>query len=408
MSHPVADNSAIRASLMLLAATVAALLVANSGLAGLYKSTLDWQVGAVVGPIDLEDSIKNWIKNALMAVFFVFVGLEIKAEFKEGALASRTRAMLPFAGAAGGMLAPAAIFLVVTAGVPALARGWAIPSATDIAFAIGVVGLLGRHVSPSLRAFLLAVAVIDDLGAILVIAIFYTGALQPWALVAMAFFVMVLAAMNIRRVAALWPYMLAGAFLWLFTLQSGINPTLAGVVTALFVPLRAGEGSPLHRLADALRTPVNFIIMPVFAFANAGVPLLGLGLGDLLQPLTLGIALGLILGKPVGITLAVWIATRLRVAELPRGAQWSQIVGISCLAGIGFTMSLFVGALAFYGDPAMEAPIRIGVLGGSIIAGALGLLVLNASLPKQREPALNPSLAADEKLAEQEGLLDKN
>jgi NhaA family Na+:H+ antiporter len=378
MSHPVADNSAIRASLMLLAATVAALLVANSGLAGLYKSTLDWQVGAVVGPIDLEDSIKNWIKNALMAVFFVFVGLEIKAEFKEGALASRTRAMLPFAGAAGGMLAPAAIFLVVTAGVPALARGWAIPSATDIAFAIGVVGLLGRHVSPSLRAFLLAVAVIDDLGAILVIAIFYTGALQPWALVAMAFFVMVLAAMNIRRVAALWPYMLAGAFLWLFTLQSGINPTLAGVVTALFVPLRAGEGSPLHRLADALRTPVNFIIMPVFAFANAGVPLLGLGLGDLLQPLTLGIALGLILGKPVGITLAVWIATRLRVAELPRGAQWSQIVGISCLAGIGFTMSLFIGALAFR-EEALLNQVRLGVLSGSLVSALLGVGLLLAA-----------------------------
>lgn len=375
MAEHGSSSDAVRAGLILLAAAVAALVVANSGYAGLYKDTLNTTLGADIGPVDLSLTLKDWIKNALMAVFFVFVGLEIKAEFKEGALAERSRAVAPFAGAVGGMFVPAAVFLALTAPSPELARGWAIPSATDIAFAIGVVGLLGRLVSAPLRAFLLAVAVIDDLGAIIVIALFYTGDLTPWALLGMVVTVMILALLNMRAVPKLWPYLLVGAFLWLFTLQSGINATLAGVITALFVPLRAGGRSPLHRLATHLKAPVNYAIMPIFAFANAGVPILNLGLGDLAAPLTAGIALGLAVGKPVGITLGLLIVVRMGIAKLPAGADWLQMVGIGSLAGIGFTMSLFIGALAF-SDPALLDQVRVGVLSGSLVATLLGVSIL--------------------------------
>ncbi len=282
MSDASSNSRTILASFVLLAATVAALIVANSPLAGGYKAVLALPIGFDIGPIDLSDTLKNWVKNALMAVFFVLVGLEIKAEFVEGALADRRTALVPLAGAVGGMATPALIYLLMTSGQPELAKGWAIPSATDIAFAIGVVGLLGNRVSVPLRAFLLAVAVIDDLGAILVIALFYTGSLKAWALLGMAVAVLVLFALNKRGEARLWPYLVVGVVLWVLTLQSGINATLAGVITALFVPLKAvGGSSPLHRLEKRLWAPVNFGIMPIFAFANAGVPLLGLALSDL-------------------------------------------------------------------------------------------------------------------------------
>jgi Na+:H+ antiporter, NhaA family len=376
MSEPVSPSDAVKASIVLLAATIAALIVANTGLSGLYKSVLYAEVGFDVGRFDFSNTVKDWIKNALMAVFFVFVGLEIKAEFQEGALAERSKAMLPFAGAAGGMAMPAIIYLWLTP--DALDRGWAIPTATDIAFAVGVVGLLGKRVSPALRAFLLALAVIDDLGAIIVIALFYTGALKAWAILGMALSIMALAAINARNVPKLWPYLLAGGVLWVFTLQSGINATLAGVVTALFVPLKAGGGSPLHRLVDHLKTPVNFAIMPLFAFANAGVSLSGLGMADLTEALTLGISLGLIIGKPVGIALAVFLTVKLGLATLPSGARWIDIVGVACLAGIGFTMSLFVGALAF-SEEILLNQVRLGVLGGSLVSALLGVALIMAT-----------------------------
>jgi Na+:H+ antiporter, NhaA family len=363
------DNASERnASLVLLAATIAALIVANSPLAGAYKSVLGANIGFDFGAIDFSNSLKDWIKTALMGVFFLFVGLEIKAEFTEGALADRKRAILP-----------AAIYLLLTSGTPGLDRGWAIPSATDIAFAIGVVGFLGKRVSAPLRAFLLAVAVIDDLGAIMVIAVFYTGALKGWA-IAGAFVAMgILAILMLRRVASLVPYLIVGAVLWFFTLQSGINATLAGVITALFIPLKAGSGSPLHRLEHALKPWVNLGIMPIFAFANAGVALGGLGLAAFGQPLTLGVLFGLVIGKPIGIGLAVWIANALRIAQLPEGANWPQIIAIGCLAGIGFTMSLFIGALAFESETLMNQ-VRLGVLSGSLISALLGagLLILFA------------------------------
>ncbi len=374
MSDSNPESSAAKASIVLLVATVAALVVANSGLASLYKSALYANVGFDLGRFDFSYTVKDWIKNALMAVFFVFVGLEIKAEFQEGALAERSQAMLPFAGAAGGMAVPAMIYLMLTP--ESLDRGWAIPTATDIAFAVGVVGLLGKRVSAPLRAFLLALAVIDDLGAIIVIALFYTGALKAWAVLGMALSIMALAAINARTVPRLWPYLLAGTVLWAFTLQSGINATIAGVITALFIPLRSAGESPLHRLVSLLKNPVNFVIMPLFAFANAGVPLANLGMADLAQPLTSGIAAGLVVGKPLGVTLAVFLAVRFGIAALPQNVGWADIIGIGCLAGIGFTMSLFVGALAFE-DEALLNQVRVGVLIGSLLATLSGVILLS-------------------------------
>jgi len=383
MSDHAAPSNPVAASFALLAATLAALIVANSALAEIYKHALYAPLGGAIGPFDFVLSLKDWIKSALMAVFFLFVGLEIKVEFKEGALAEPSRAILPFAGAIGGMAAPALIYLALTASTPELTRGWAIPSATDIAFAIGVVGLLGRRVPSSLRAFLLAVAVIDDLGAILVIALFYTGALKLWALAGMAIAILALALLNLRGVKRLWPYLVLGFVLWAFTLQSGVNATLAGVVTALFVPLGTAKESPLHALADKLELPVNFAIMPIFAFANAGVPILSLGLSDLGAPLTLAIVAGLAIGKPLGITLLLFLAVRLGLARLPFGSNWRQIIGIACLAGIGFTMSLFIGALAFDSDAAMNQ-VRLGVLAGSLVSGMAGAALLTAAA---RNPA---------------------
>lgn len=377
MAAPASKNQDIIASLVLVAATIAALIVANSAMADAYKSVLAMEVGTNIGPFDLSDSVKNWIKTLLMAVFFLFVGLEIKAEFMEGALSDRRRAMLPFLAAAGGMAVPAIIFLLVVSGTDGLARGWAIPSATDIAFAVGVIGLLGSRVPPALKAFLLAVAVIDDLGAILIIAFFYTDTLHLWAVGLAALSIAAMAVLNWRGYDRFGAYLVLGALLWLFILQSGVNATLAGVITALFIPLKneAGAKSPLHGLFGILKTPVLFLIMPIFAFANAGVSLKGLGLEDLALPLTAGIALGLAVGKPIGITLFVWVAVKVGLAQLPAGSSWLQVVGVGFIAGIGFTMSLFIGALAF-GDGALMDQVRLGVLSGSLVATILGAAIL--------------------------------
>lgn len=368
-------TSAVRISLVLAVATLLALLVANSGAAPFYKSVLAQQIGFEHGPIDLKMSVKEWVKNLLMAVFFLLVSLEIKVEFREGALADAERAVLPFIAAFGGMIAPALVYLLVIGGDDVLERGWAIPTATDIAFVMGIVGLLGRLVSPVLRTFLLAVAVIDDLGAILVIALFYTGAPKAWAIFGMALCVMALAVTNLKNVEKLWPYLGIGALLWFFTQQSGINATLAGVIAGAFVPLRIGDRSPLHHLAHLLHRPVQFGIMPVFAFAAAGVSLQGMTFARFIEPLTLAIMLGLVLGKPSGIFATVWLASRLGIASRPPGVSWLDLLGAGCLAGIGFTMSLFVGALAF-SDEAMLDQVRLGVLSGSTIAACLGILVL--------------------------------
>ncbi len=378
----------IRASLTLLAATVLALVIANSALAPIYKDILAAPLKIGFGDYALADTLKGWIKNALMAVFFVFVGLEIKVEFAEGALSDRRRAILPFAGAVGGMFAPALIYLWLAGAKPAYVAGWAIPSATDIAFAVGVVGLLGtRLVPPALKAFLLAVAVIDDLGAILIIAVAYTSGFGLFALVLSALVIAGLALMNRRGITNVWAYLGVGLVLWVLVLKSGVNPTLAGVVTALFVPLNGPAGGlsvgpggvrPLDGLITTLKYPVLFGIMPIFALANAGVSMSGLGLADLTHPVASGIALGLWLGKPVGIVLAVWLCVRAGVAQLPDGASWLQMFGITCIAGIGFTMSLFIGTLAF-GDGDLLTYVRVGVLLGSTLSALAGIAVLVAA-----------------------------
>jgi Na+:H+ antiporter, NhaA family len=372
---PGQASSDIVASFVLLGATFAALVLANSPLSGAYADILAAKIAVTANGAGLEDSLKSWIKNALMAVFFLYVGLEIKAEFTQGALSSRRKALLPFLAAAGGMAGPAIIYLAIVRFDPVLSRGWAIPSATDIAFAVGIVGLLGARVAPSLKAFLLAVAVIDDLGAILIIALFYTAELSAGPLAYAALCLGILLALNVRGVASAAPYLLVGAVLWFFVLKSGINPTLAGVVTALFIPMQAGARHPLHDLVGSLKATVLFFIMPVFALANAGVSFAGITPADLAQPVTAGVALGLVIGKLGGIMAMVWIATRIGLAERPHGASWTQIVGIACLAGIGFTMSLFVGALAFPGEAQMNA-VRLGVLAGSLVSALLGITVL--------------------------------
>ncbi len=383
-------NPEVVGAFVLMAATVAALIFANTGLAGIYKALLNTPISLDVGSFQLADSLKNWVKNLLMAIFFLFVGLEIKAEFAEGALSDRKRAILPFAGAIGGMAAPAAIFLALAGSNPAYVNGWAIPSATDIAFAVGVVALLGSRVPPALKAFLLAVAVIDDLGAILIIAVFYTAEISLGALGLAGLAIVALGLLNVRGVTRILPYMLVGVALWLFVLKSGVNPTLAGVITALFVPMRNADNSvhPLHDLVGKLKFSVVFLIMPIFAFANAGVPLTGLGLGDMLHPVTSGIALGLLIGKPIGITLLVYIAVRSGLARLPDKSSWLQVVGVAFIAGIGFTMSLFIGVLAF-GDGDLMNKVRLGVLLGSTLAALGGVAVLIAAARKAPEPALS-------------------
>jgi Na+:H+ antiporter, NhaA family len=374
--HKTAGQDVIGA-FVLIAATIAALIFANTGLAPLYKTLLNAPISVEIGGYGLADTAKSWVKNLLMAVFFLFVGLEIKAEFAEGALSDRKRAILPFAGALGGMVAPAGIYLWFAGQDATFANGWAIPSATDIAFAIGVLALLGPRIPPALRAFILAVAVIDDLGAILVIAVFYTAQIDTQALMLAAIAVGGMLALNLAGVVRLWPYLLAGVALWLCILQSGVNPTLAGVITAMFVPMRntAGSVHPLHALTDNLRFSVAFIIIPLFAFANAGVPLGGLGLADVAHPVTAGITLGLLVGKPLGITLAVFMTVRAGLARLPQGADWLQMAGVGFVAGIGFTMSLFIGALAF-GEGDLMNMVRLGVLLGSLLAATTGVVIL--------------------------------
>ncbi len=384
MTHPQpTPSSDIAGSLVLLTATALALVFANTALAPLYKELLGTTLRIGIGDYAIEDTAKTWIKNALMAVFFLFVGLEIKYEFMEGALSRRDRAILPFACALGGMAVPALVYSLVVGADPALMAGWAIPTATDIAFAIGVVGFLGRRVSPPLRAFLLAVAVIDDLGAILIIALFYAGGLSLLGFAAAGIVLGALALLNARNETRLAPYLALGVLLWIAIYHSGINPTLAGVLVALFVPIRGGEGEdrPLHRLMDLLKFAVTFVIMPLFAFANAGVPLGGLGLASFAMPLTLAVTLGLFAGKPVGITLAAVLATKSGYATLPGGATWREVVGIGALAGLGFTMSLYIGVLAFGDGPELDQ-VKVGVLAGSLAAAALGVALLVFGRPR--------------------------
>jgi NhaA family Na+:H+ antiporter len=376
-THPDPSGIAIKASLVLLASALIALIAANSPFAKDFKAFWDTPLTVGFGAYVITDSLKLWVKNGLMAIFFLHVGLEIKAEFMEGALADRKRALMPILAALGGIVVPAIIYLAIARGDPTLTKGWAIPTATDIAFAVGVVGLLGTRVPPALKAFLLAVAVIDDLAAISIIAIFYSGALQLLPLVATAAIAFAMWVLNRQSIASLWPYLGLGVLMWIAIYLSGMSPTLAGVITAAFILLAHPQGgeSPLHRLEAMLRLPVLFAIMPIFALANAGVALGGNGGGAAASVLTIAIATALIVGKPVGILAAAYGAKAAGIAELPDGATFRRMLGIGALAGIGFTMSLFVGYLAFGDGPQMDA-VRLGVLSGSLVSALLGAALL--------------------------------
>lgn len=375
-------DSEAAGGLTLMAAAALALLVANSALAPHYAAALH----AYLGPM----SVAHWVNDGLMAVFFLLVGLEIKREMLDGQLSSWSNRMLPGIAALGGMAVPAMIYVAFNAGSPETLRGWAIPTATDIAFALGVLSLLGPRVPASLKVFLAALAIIDDLGAVVIIALFYTGAISVPDLGLAAASFGLLVAMNRLGVGRLWPYLLLGLVLWVFVLRSGVHATIAGVLLALAIPLRPTPGRPddvahslLHALEHALQKPVAFLVVPVFGFANAGVSFAGIGWAALTEPLTLGIGLGLLAGKLLGVFGAAAIAIRLGLAAMPFRATWLHLIGIALLCGIGFTMSLFIGLLAFAGQEALQQAVKIGILGGSLLAGLLGWLVLRLAPPPQ-------------------------
>ncbi|MCW8086669.1 Na+/H+ antiporter NhaA [Sabulicella glaciei] len=371
------DNSA-SGGLVLMGAAALALVVANSPLSEAYFGAIH----AYLGPL----SVQHWINDALMAVFFLLVGLEIKREVLDGQLATWSRRVLPGVAAAGGMAVPAVIFLLFNWNDPVASRGWAIPAATDIAFALGVLALLGDRVPVSLKIFLTALAIIDDLGAVVIIALFYTSDLSTLDLALAAAVTAVLFGMGRAGVRNLWPFMILGAILWFFVLRSGVHATIAGVVLAFTIPIRPNpahpddmHGSPLHRLEHALHPWVTFAIIPIFGFANAGVSFAGMTVDALTDHLTLGVALGLVLGKLIGVYGSAALVIRLGYADMPMGAGRMQMLGVSLLCGIGFTMSLFIGMLAFADNLHMQNEVKVGILCGSLLAGLIGWAILRVA-----------------------------
>jgi len=364
--------------LLLITAAALAILADNSPLAPLYDRLLRLPFTVALGDASLSKPLVLWINDGLMAVFFLLVGLEIKRELAEGHLAGRDQIVLPAACAVGGMAIPAAIYAAVASSQPEALAGWAIPAATDIAFALGIMALMGSRAPVSLKVLLTAIAVIDDLGAVIIIAIFYTDSLSLTALAVAGLALAGLLALNLARVISLAPYILLGLVLWTSVLQSGVHATLAGVALAFAIPLRGRLGArPLVRLEHGLHPWVAYMILPVFAFANAGLPLGELEPTALLAPIPLGIALGLFLGKQIGVMGGAWLAVRTGLARLPEDIDWRRLYGMACLTGIGFTMSLFIGGLAFQSPDAINA-VRLGVLVGSLASALMGCAVLLA------------------------------
>jgi NhaA family Na+:H+ antiporter len=369
------------AGLTLLAAALLALIVANTPLRETYERLLAMPMEIGLAPFGLSKPLLHWINDGLMAVFFFLVGLEIKREALRGALSSRRSAALPAFAAVGGMVVPALIYVAVNWDNQTALRGWAIPAATDIAFAVGMLALLGSRVPPTLKVFLLALAIIDDLGAILIIAFFYTSDLSLSALALASSGIVVLALLNRMNVLHVWPYLVVGGFVWLCVLKSGVHATLAGVATALAVPLtgaKSSEEGPLEDLEHSLSPWVSFLILPIFAFANAGVSLDGVSAAAIFSPIPLGIILGLLIGKPLGIYGCALVAIRTGFGQMPAGASNAQLFGTAVLGGIGFTMSLFIGMLAFP-EPQASADVRLGVLTASFASAIAGYIVLASS-----------------------------
>jgi NhaA family Na+:H+ antiporter len=364
--------------LLLAGAAVAAMACANSPLERAYGAFLDTPVEVRAGGFAIAKPLLLWINDGLMAVFFFLVGLELKREVREGELSRASQIALPAAAAIGGMAVPAAIYAALNWGDPVTLHGWAIPAATDIAFALGVLSLLGERVPNGLKVFLLTLAILDDIGAIVVIALFYTANLAPGSLVVAAAAITVLALLNRMKVERAAPYLLVGLVLWASVLKSGVHATLAGVVLALFIPRRAAR-----LLEHDLHPPVAYGILPLFAFANAGVSLAGVSPGSFAAPVPLGIALGLVAGKSAGVFLAAAALVRLGASSLPAGANWTSLLGIAALCGIGFTMSLFIAGLAFEGATNLYAvQTRLGILAGSAASALLGVALLSLALPR--------------------------
>jgi NhaA family Na+:H+ antiporter len=370
--------------ILLMAAAALAILLANlpGAPAHLYHVFVHAEIGPVLTPGLGPMTTHLWINDGLMAIFFLLVGLEIKREFVDGQLSTWEKRRLPVIAAVAGMLVPALVFLTVARGEAGLANGWAIPAATDIAFAIGVLALLGRRAPTSLKLFLTTVAIVDDMGAVAIIALFYTSGIDSLALLAAAVILGAMIALNRMGVKALPIYLIGFALLWYAMLLSGVHATIAGVLAAMTIPIRRTPGapdavdSPLHRLEHAIHPWSAYLIVPLFGFANAGVDLGGLSAAQMGAPLPVGIALGLFLGKQVGIFAAIWLSVKLGIASRPQGASWRQVYGVALLCGIGFTMSLFIGALAFPGSPLLVEEAKIGTLAGSLLSALLGFAVL--------------------------------
>lgn len=368
--------------ILIIAATLAMLLANMGATSGLYHAFLDTPVQLKVGALEINKNMLLWINDALMAVFFLLIGLEVKREMVEGALATRRQAIFPVVAALGGMVVPALVYLAFNFQDPIASSGWAIPAATDIAFALGVLALLGSRVPASLKIFLMALAIIDDLGAIVIIALFYTHDLSLLSLAIAAAAIAALAILNVSGVRRTGLYILVGVILWTAVLKSGVHATLAGVIVGFFIPLKTENGkSPAKQLEHVLHPWVAFMILPLFAFANAGVSLQGVTLEGLTSLLPLGIIAGLFIGKPLGISLFCWLALKLKLARLPEGANFSQIMAVGLLCGIGFTMSIFIASLAFGAvDPELITWAKLGILLGSLLSAVVGYSLLRMHL----------------------------
>jgi len=371
--------------LLLIAAAILALIINNSPLSWLYSGLLDTPVVAQIGALKIAKPLLLWINDGLMALFFLLIGLEVKREVLDGQLSKPSQIVLPGAAAIGGMLVPALIYWFLNRDNPAALDGWAIPTATDIAFALGVLALLGKRVPVSLKLFLMTLAIIDDLGAIVIIAIFYSGELSTLSLGLAAACIAALVAMNRLGVVKLGPYMIIGLILWVCVLKSGVHATLAGVTLAFCIPLRTknAEPSPLLSLEHALHPWVAYGILPLFAFANAGLSLTGVTAESFTHHVPMGIAVGLLLGKTIGVFGLTWLTVKSGIAALPQNANWGQVLGVAILCGIGFTMSLFVGSLAFVPGASEYAGMdRMGILTGSVFAALIGYAVTLAASRK--------------------------
>mgnify|MGYP005985412761 CR=1 FL=1 len=374
--------------LMLILAAVLAMILANSPLDHVYHWMLSMPVEVRVGPLEIAKPLILWINDGLMAIFFFLIGLELKREMLEGELSDKRNIILPGVGAIGGMAVPALIYLYFNYKDPVAVQGWAIPAATDIAFALGVLALLGSKVPTSIKIFLTSLAIFDDIGAIVIIAFFYTAKISALSLIIVALCIPVLAYLNRQNVTSKSPYILIGVIMWIAMLKSGVHATLAGVLLAMFIPLNSKSQpgySPLKSMEHDLHTIVAFFVLPVFAFANAGISILGVTSEQLLHSVPVGIGLGLFVGKQVGIFGLCWLFIKMKVTKLPDGMSWMSLYGTSAICGIGFTMSLFVGSLAFESAGVNEVfDERLGIILGSLASGVLGYFVLLASLKKPK------------------------